>query len=385
MINFFNNGDLDIRGATTFGLTHKRDQSTIGRFGTGLKYALSVIMRGGGTVTIQTGKEQFKFTTRTEDFRDVQHDFVCMNDEKLSFTTSLGKDWEPWMAFRELYSNALDEGGKIYRTDNLPKAQKDKTIITVDWPVFDAIYFSIEEHFISPDEEPIWSSGQIEVYAGKSKFVFYKGIAVMELKKPAVYRYNIKTYVLLTEDRTAQHGWLVEKTIAEALIHVENEDVAANITSMRNGFEAKLDFADASDEEPSAAFLGAAGKNGTDCNPSAAKLVAAYAPDSNGDLATIISPEQPGGKCLLSSLKMMRILGEEDVSKLKWVLDPDQRLGTSDYIVRGNLVILCASIFENQQQMDCAVIKAFGTFKKVEKWAFKKLRQISEKLKKEAE
>ena len=74
----------------------------------------------------------------------------------------------------------------------------------------------MEEHFIGRDEYPLWESRDIAVYRGKSKFIFYRGIAVMKLKEPAAFRYSLKGYLDLTEDRTAKYDWIVRSKIAEA-------------------------------------------------------------------------------------------------------------------------------------------------------------------------
>lgn len=49
MILFQNPGALDLRAISMVGLTSKTGEDTIGRFGTGFKYALAVVTRGGGS------------------------------------------------------------------------------------------------------------------------------------------------------------------------------------------------------------------------------------------------------------------------------------------------------------------------------------------------
>ena len=46
-IIFTNQGEIDIRAVTTFGVSVKNDNSAIGMFGTGLKYAIAIILRHG--------------------------------------------------------------------------------------------------------------------------------------------------------------------------------------------------------------------------------------------------------------------------------------------------------------------------------------------------
>lgn len=243
MIIFRNPGTLDLRAIRTFGLSSKDGQDKIGRFGTGLKYATAVIARQGGSMTISTSGQSYAIGAITDDFRGRDVTQLTMNGEPLPYTTDLGRDWEPWMAFRELYANALDEGGGVSRSDRAETACGDETVLAVDLPAFEAIFFSMEEHFIGQDEAPIWRSAAVEVYRGRSLFVFYKGVAVMKLKEPAAYRYNLLGYIDLTEDRTAKYDWQVRNRIADALAATDSEPIARAVVDQRNAFEASLDFA----------------------------------------------------------------------------------------------------------------------------------------------
>lgn len=381
MIIFRNSGVLDIRSVTTFGLSSKDGQEKIGRFGTGLKYALSTIVRGGGSVKIYAGKDEYEISVRELEFRGADHSQVTINGEDAPFTTSLGRDWKPWMAFRELYSNALDEEGEILREEDAYQVnyKREETYICVTWNAFESIYFSIEEHFIA-GEEPIWANSNLEVYSGRSKFVFYRGIAVMELKETSAYRYNIKSYISLTEDRTAQYPWMVEQYIAAALTQTTDENIAKTVSSVASSFEKKLDFFEACETEPSPTFIGAAATNGIECNDTAAALVKSHMPDTAPDSATIVSPQQPGGQCLISSLSTLRGLNE-NVSEVRWIIDESIRLPGCGYAIRNDCVFLCHTVFEDQHKMNVAVFQAWDEIKG-KNWLVRKLvdleTQISE-------
>jgi len=70
MIYFSNPGLIDLTGLKTFGLTSKAEQSDkIGRFGTGLKYAVAVILRKSGIMTIRRGSVTHVLRTVPEEFR----------------------------------------------------------------------------------------------------------------------------------------------------------------------------------------------------------------------------------------------------------------------------------------------------------------------------
>ena len=119
MITFKNKGAIDVRAITTFGISSKENDNAIGYFGTGLKYAIAVMLREGVNFSIVTGGKQYEFETRAETVRVDEFNFCFMRAggtgkfEQLPFTTELGKNWELWQAFRELYCNCTDENGEI--------------------------------------------------------------------------------------------------------------------------------------------------------------------------------------------------------------------------------------------------------------------------------
>jgi hypothetical protein len=133
MIVFQNKGEIDIRAIKTFGVNSKDNkESAIGYFGTGLKYAIAILLRAGATVSILTGGKMHRFSTEQTKIRNDHFDIVRMNDEELGFTTELGKEWELWMAFREIYSNMLDEDGEAKAVTFLPDPDPEKTYVIVD-------------------------------------------------------------------------------------------------------------------------------------------------------------------------------------------------------------------------------------------------------------
>ncbi len=372
MIIFKNPGVFDLSGAKTFGLTTK-DETQRGRFGTGCKYAFAVICALGGEITILTDGKKHIISGAEETFREKTFTRVMLDDEPLAYTTELGRDWEPWMAFRELYANALDEGGSLERVEEIPESVEG-TVICVDLNQFEAIYFSIEEHFIA-DETPIWKNDGLEIYQGKSAFVFYRGFAVMKLRTPAAFRYNILSYITLTEDRTARYDFQVKAAIALGATACEDYDIARAITDQSNEFEAKLDFVD-DGGDPVDAFIGAAASNGTNCNPTAAALVAAKAPN-DPNLASIMVPGTPGVDELNGALRVLRQL-LEDFTDVKWVLAPDVPM-SKEYLVRDNAIFISDRVFNDAKEMKKAVLEGYSELRG-NSWSTRKLMQIADVL-----
>src|SRR5437867_1027619 len=94
---FENPGVIDPRSITTFGVSSKDNASkAIGFFGTGLKYAIAILLRNGCGITIYSGGKKYTFGVFKEEIRNDTFQIVTMNNVKLGFTTELGKTWEMW-------------------------------------------------------------------------------------------------------------------------------------------------------------------------------------------------------------------------------------------------------------------------------------------------
>lgn len=215
-IEFRNNSELPLECITTFGISVKENESPIGYFGTGLKYAIAVLLRENCQVQIFIGSEEYKFKTIGEYVRGKMFNMIYMNDMQLPFTTELGKNWELWQAYRELWSNCKDEGGSVHMLtyDNEPYGS-DKyvgTRIFVDG--IDELHKSNHEFILNT--APLVKFGSVEMHPshdGKSA-IFYKGIKVNDIGTH--YSYNITNYLTLTEDRTASE-YSIEYEIVSSL------------------------------------------------------------------------------------------------------------------------------------------------------------------------
>lgn len=111
MIVFHSPTELPIEAATTMGVSVKESGNAIGKFGTGIKYAIAGILRLGGSVVIDIAGDVYEFTSVDTDIRGKKFGVVHCNGSACGFTTDLGKHWHPWQLFRELASNSLDESG----------------------------------------------------------------------------------------------------------------------------------------------------------------------------------------------------------------------------------------------------------------------------------
>lgn len=213
-ISFTNPGEIDMTSVEVMGLSAKECDSPIGRFGTGLKYAIAITLRLGGTICIWSGEKQYLFKTEKLTFRGKTVNRIVMiedlaREQPLSFTTDYGLDWEAWQAMRELESNCRDEGGASRASRIEPKA--GSTTIWVTCPEIEATYSNLSKYFIT--SKPFTSTDEADIHhwpqaSGPSTRFYYRGVYVGDFDKPALYCYNFKSTLTLSEDRMIQ-SWVV--------------------------------------------------------------------------------------------------------------------------------------------------------------------------------
>lgn len=235
-------GTLDLRAIKTFGINSKpHSVNPIGYFGTGLKYAIAVLLRQGLSVKMATGDSVYYFDSREQDFREKSFKFIFMNDEQLPFTTELGKNWKLWQAFRELYSNTLDESGEAYHDAKLPKRYApNKTYIMITGESFVHEY---DERFMTFLRDGAREGSGVQIIDHESPYVFYRGMRVHDLKKPSAVTYNILDSIELTEDRTAKFNYAIDDHIKTALAsHKDEQLLIKALDAPDNAYESSLDF-----------------------------------------------------------------------------------------------------------------------------------------------
>lgn len=256
MLIFRNPGTLDPISIKTFGVSSKEKSNAIGFFGTGLKYALAIFLREGCEVNIYTGGESFRFGLKRAVVRVDEFEFVTMNGEQLGFTTELGKTWEPWAAFRELYCNCMDEMGtvsfsEVFEPSSDPTAE---TVITVEGPTANDVWS--QRHTVILDREPSIRHESVNVSPGPSEFLYYRGVRVQRLEKPSMFTYDVQARLTLTEDRTLKYPWEVNPLINRVWLETEQvRSLETALTAPKGSFEHELGFGGCA---PSEAFLSTA-------------------------------------------------------------------------------------------------------------------------------
>lgn len=247
---FENDGVIDPIAIRTFGVSAKDCENPIGFFGTGMKYAIAIIMRHGLSIEIRSGLMTWTFSTAQVRFRDKDVEFIRMNGEDLPFTTHLGKKWELWQAFRELYCNCLDEKGSVRLADAID-SRDGSTQIIVRGDAFVDLYFERGQIVLDAARMPCVEDGpnrytgdrSILVYNVPSTFLYYRGIKVWRFDKPAMFTYNIIQTQDLTEDRSLKNPSNAVDKIPLAIAALSDREVIRKVlTAEEEWMERDMSF-----------------------------------------------------------------------------------------------------------------------------------------------
>lgn len=240
-----NEGLLELGALSLMGASSKRgDSSKIGMFGSGNKYALAYFLRNNIEVRIFIGMKEVKIETRSEMFRGHSFDVIWIDGEKTSITTEMGQEWTMWQAIRELYSNAVDEGLRIFEImdhDDLPDRkvyeEYDITTILVEATAeVENFMFNIND-YLSIGKETLFENEHGKIYRkhGAKACIYRKGIKCYETGKDSIYDYDFNS-ISINENRMVNYSWDIPQSIYKLLYSCEDVNIVRNILyNLSNG------------------------------------------------------------------------------------------------------------------------------------------------------
>jgi len=241
-ITFQNKGLIDLTCITTFGISVKDNDDAIGFFGSGLKYAIAIIIRNRGKITLYRGLDKYEFYSKSHDVKGKTFDVIYMkhqdDETQLGFTTRTGINWELWQAFRELYCNALDEHGEVLQETAIPL--DDHTTIEVDLNEFDQLY-NMRDYIVLPNRFD-YKNDRVAIIKRPSKYLYYRNIRAVELQpdRPALFTYNVLYQQTLTEDRTLKYPYVATSEIAHAIAVCNDKEIIQAVLTCDNEYESAL-------------------------------------------------------------------------------------------------------------------------------------------------
>lgn len=280
---FWTNTSLDLRALTTMGLSAKPGtEDPIGKFGTGLKMAISVLLRNSATVRLYINGQMYWFGLKENDFRGTEYQQVMMYKKtitgrwfptKLPYTLHLGSHWKIWMAFRELMSNTIDESGLVFKVkdaeaqdspalarptttttssprevelvatevlDAIPEHyMREGTLWVIEHPHFDTL---VDEYFTGEstvflhikDTKPLFENEAVTIWDRPSKHLYFKNVRVYTPRNPCMLTYNFKNRIDLTEDRTIGNIWDVQYYLSQIIrFQIHDEQVLKRLLSKK--------------------------------------------------------------------------------------------------------------------------------------------------------
>lgn len=250
-LQFHTDTTLFFEAFTIMGLSAKPNSTNpIGQFGTGLKLSVAAILRLGGTFEVFIDGTEYVFYLKDIKFRGTEQQQIMVRKRKgvlsrwsyqtLPFTLNYGRNLDAWQVYRELESNTRDEDGRTewVGPEDPPPPTGTAMRITCEGlqDVLDEGETFINQKTLG---EKVWGNSFFTVYDSPSKYIYYRGVRVYEMKYPSRFTYDFEQGVVeLSEDRSPknvwwmmhviQHAWMSNKIekkhIYKALRYDENKD-----------------------------------------------------------------------------------------------------------------------------------------------------------------
>lgn len=215
-IEIKNQGEMDLNALVLIGASTKRgDPTKIGYFGSGLKYAMAVLIRYGVMPRIYIGNRLVDIQVNKREFRGHTFSQIMIDGEATSLTAEMGIDWEAWFAIRELYCNAVDEGECTLKIVDSETPQAGTTSIYIDNTanIFDELLLNWDKYF-SEKRHDVMLTGKIDehpngfkAFFGGDEYVIYRrGVRCYHSKQKCLYHYDISR-LDINEARTIRQSY----------------------------------------------------------------------------------------------------------------------------------------------------------------------------------
>lgn len=246
-----NKGLLDTKLLFLMGAsTKKEDNTKIGQFGTGLKYAISYFLRESIPFHFYIGNKEYNFLVKATNVKGISIKEIYCNNTSMGITTEYGYQWETWEAIREIWCNALDEDdynkkvvdgrtpikGKINTTTIFIKiTDKVKNVID-NW----------DKYFIN-NIVPFYENDKFAIYINNdTKLHLYKNNVLIHTSTyyNSIFNYDLKTTEL---NELRQYRGYVDSDISEVLLNSDKKVIDILLKSfsdkkLENKLEIKLDY-----------------------------------------------------------------------------------------------------------------------------------------------
>lgn len=175
-----NDGEIENGALSLLGASTKDSDTQIGKFGSGFKYAIATLLRHDVELRIFSGLREIPLTIKTENFRDRTFDVIYIDGQRTSLTTSTGPEWKVRDAVREIWSNALDEGGAKYLPSAAAVPESGRTVVAVEMTAEVARMVTQWHLYFLSGKTPLAHSWRGKIYAQNTTNYFRRGVWICE-------------------------------------------------------------------------------------------------------------------------------------------------------------------------------------------------------------
>lgn len=234
-----NNMFLQINTQTIFdpkmfhymGLSTKRDDiNTIGKFGSGLKYAISWLMRNDLLFSVSMNGNPIKMSYTQDividhkDNSEINVRVLSVNDVPTSITSLMGPDWEPWQVLREMLCNAYDADPKFtWDLCRHPNYEDTGTSMVIQLnPELSGILADYSRYFRFSEatDKPLIVPSKIQPLR-----IYFQGVLIYENDTINVPFYFLTHEADINEMRKWKEDWRAKESFWTALLASDNYDV----------------------------------------------------------------------------------------------------------------------------------------------------------------
>src|SRR5690606_36252438 len=178
------------------GTTKDNDPFKIGQWGSGLKYSIAYLFKNNIDFKIFIGEKEVKVETKIEEISGNEFEVVLVDGERTSLTTKMGgNDWKPWTIIRELWCNALDQGGEVRDVTTETKGEEGTTTFFLQvTPDFQKVIDNWTNYFVH-DILPIFEDENFKIYPSFGKLrLFKQGVLIHESTsdKNSLFSYDVR-------------------------------------------------------------------------------------------------------------------------------------------------------------------------------------------------
>jgi hypothetical protein len=231
-----NSGVLDVESLSLIGASTKReDDSKIGFFGSGNKYAMATLLRYNVPFRVFAGEKEISIECKTVEFRGKKFERIYIEGTPTSLTTDMGPDWKEWMAVREWVSNSLDEGGStiVTKTDNVRGKEGCTRFFVGHSPNIVEMVNNWNLYFTQDREDSLYENTTGKLFFQSSKnntlHLYRKGIkALNEDFYKSLYHYDL-VHFTINESRIIDSLYSASYVVVKYLNTVKDVNILKHI------------------------------------------------------------------------------------------------------------------------------------------------------------